>query len=397
RDEAVPQPPTACAAPRRCSRAAGGAELYKQGGPLPRVPAGHHCAQVNEPRASCWTETAWRSPCSTSGSARTPPTMVLCSKQLSAADLEQLRTAVEDLYYFEFVVDDIPVRGFVGHLEETGFVPHSHKVFLWTHFSFRFYFSGPAHRLRQGGHAQEKAPVDLAKLQPGSQVAFTYSVAWVKSDVKFRGPGQAHQGHTLEIHWLSVINSLILVLLLIGFVTVIPVPHSQERLRQGTDLEDEEADEDSDNGWKTVHNDAAKHKCFFSATIGVGAQFLAIITGLFVMALLGLFNVHTTTANIKLRRHRAVTGLHLWHRGLRVLSNALPWSTGAGLLLCLWLFLASRSPSWAAWPAKNARARPGRSLSHKRTSQGRSPPWPCYKTWPVHLPHRRLPQLQRQC
>uniref|UniRef100_A0A1I8FF65 Transmembrane 9 superfamily member n=1 Tax=Macrostomum lignano TaxID=282301 RepID=A0A1I8FF65_9PLAT len=187
---------------------------------LPRVPAGHHCAQVNEAYGELLDRrTAWRSPCSTSGSARTPPTRCWCSKQLSAADLEQLRTAVEDLYYFEFVVDDIP---------ETGFVPHSHKVFLWTQTSRSGSTSAAsASSFVKVVSRRRKAPVDLAKLQPGSQVAFTYSVAWVKSDVKFEDRAKLNQGHillppkTLEIHWLSVINSLILVLLLIGFVTVI--------------------------------------------------------------------------------------------------------------------------------------------------------------------------------
>uniref|UniRef100_A0A1I8JQS6 Transmembrane 9 superfamily member n=1 Tax=Macrostomum lignano TaxID=282301 RepID=A0A1I8JQS6_9PLAT len=136
---------------------------------------------------------------------------VLCSKQLSAADLEQLRTAVEDLYYFEFVVDDIPVRGFVGTWRR--------RASCRTR--TRFYFSGQRIVFVKVV-TQEKAPVDLAKLlQPGSQVAFTYS-----SDVKFEDRAKLIKDtsffpKTLEIHWLSVINSLILVLLLIGFVTVI--------------------------------------------------------------------------------------------------------------------------------------------------------------------------------
>ena len=29
--------------------------------------------------------------------------------------MEQLRQAIEELYYFEFVVDDLPIRGFVGY------------------------------------------------------------------------------------------------------------------------------------------------------------------------------------------------------------------------------------------------------------------------------------------
>lgn len=44
--------------------------------------------------------------------------------------VDQLREAIEELFYFEFVLDDIPIWGFVGYLEESGFLPHSHKVLV---------------------------------------------------------------------------------------------------------------------------------------------------------------------------------------------------------------------------------------------------------------------------
>lgn len=55
--------------------------------------------------------------------------------------MQYLREAIEENYYYEFVVDDIPVRDFVGHLEESGFVPHTHKVFLWTHQHFNILYN----------------------------------------------------------------------------------------------------------------------------------------------------------------------------------------------------------------------------------------------------------------
>jgi len=46
--------------------------------------------------------------------------------------VDQLREAVEELYYFEFVLDEIPIWGFVGYMEESGFLPHSHKVSFYV-------------------------------------------------------------------------------------------------------------------------------------------------------------------------------------------------------------------------------------------------------------------------
>lgn len=84
----------------------------------------------------------------------------LCKQTLSNTELDAMRVAIEDLYYFEFVLgewqfmwccsfrricsipDEIPVRGFVGHLEEGGFLPHNHKVYLWAHLHFNIEYNG---------------------------------------------------------------------------------------------------------------------------------------------------------------------------------------------------------------------------------------------------------------
>lgn len=65
----------------------------------------------------------------------------LCDLVLSEEEVQYLREAIEEHYYYEFVVDDIPVRDFIGHLEESGFVPHTHKVYLWTHQHFNIYYN----------------------------------------------------------------------------------------------------------------------------------------------------------------------------------------------------------------------------------------------------------------
>ena len=42
-----------------------------------------------------------------------------------------------NVYFWIYVhADNIPIRGFVGHLEEGGILPHKHKVYLTTHLHF---------------------------------------------------------------------------------------------------------------------------------------------------------------------------------------------------------------------------------------------------------------------
>ena len=83
---------------------------------------------------------------------------VLCKLMLSDEDIATLQSAIEDLYYFEFVygkpwsvttiviivivtLDDLPIRGFLGHLEEGPVLVHSHKTYLWTHLHFTFEYN----------------------------------------------------------------------------------------------------------------------------------------------------------------------------------------------------------------------------------------------------------------
>ena len=37
--------------------------------------------------------------------------------------------------------DDIPIRGFIGHLEEGGFLPHHHKTYVWAHLHFNIEYN----------------------------------------------------------------------------------------------------------------------------------------------------------------------------------------------------------------------------------------------------------------
>lgn len=65
----------------------------------------------------------------------------LCELELKIEELNKLRLAIEDFYYFEFVIDDIPIRSFLGHVEETNIFPHQHHIYLYTHHHFDFHIN----------------------------------------------------------------------------------------------------------------------------------------------------------------------------------------------------------------------------------------------------------------
>ncbi|GFT99098.1 transmembrane 9 superfamily member 1 [Nephila pilipes] len=177
----------------------------------------------------------------------------LCTLSLNEQEISQLKEAIEDLYYFEFILDDLPLHGFIGHLEEGGFLPHSHKVFLWTQYIFNIMYNNDK-IISANVSTAGVVPVNLNEAVAPFRVTHTYSVNWIETKETYEDrlkklSSTSFFPKTLEIHWLSVINSFcfLVSMLLIGFVIVI---------------------------------------------FGVGCQFLSIIFGIVIMSLMDLFNVH---------------------------------------------------------------------------------------------------------
>ena len=65
----------------------------------------------------------------------------LCTLKLNVEELNRLRLSIEEFYYFEFVVDDIPIRAFLGQVEETNLFPHQHHIYIYTHHHFDFHIN----------------------------------------------------------------------------------------------------------------------------------------------------------------------------------------------------------------------------------------------------------------
>ncbi|KAK2560122.1 Transmembrane 9 superfamily member 1 [Acropora cervicornis] len=227
---------------------------------------------------------------------------VLCTVTLKEKDVERLKEAIEDLYYFEFVLDDLPMRGFIGHLEESGFLPHTHKVFLWAHLNFNIEYNGDQIISANVSTANHQ-PVPLDDVELPFDVHFTYSVLWSSTHtpyserLKTKGAGTFFP-KSLEIHWLSIINSVVLVFLLIGFVFIILMRVLKSDFAKYNITDDDEIADDLDQdevGWKIIHADVFRfppYKSWLCAILGAGCQFLTLCFGIIFMALLGLFNVH---------------------------------------------------------------------------------------------------------
>ncbi|XP_030079037.1 transmembrane 9 superfamily member 4 [Drosophila hydei] len=121
-----------------------------------------------------------------------------------------------------------------------------------------------------------------------TQLYFTYSVVWKESKVSWASRWDIYLGmRDVQIHWFSIINSLVVVFFLSGILTMIMIRTLRRDIaRYNTDDNIEDTLEET--GWKLVHGDVfrpPKNTRLFSAIIGSGIQifFMAMITIFFAM------------------------------------------------------------------------------------------------------------------
>jgi len=221
----------------------------------------------------------------------------LCEKHLVKSEIRLLKQAIARYYYAEFVFDDLPIRGFIGAVDVPKNPNQPKRLYLFKHQHFNIYYNpiinGGGVIIYANMSSDMNRVVEL-KDQNELTVEFTYSVSWIKTNIPFSKRTQLQSITSkaeLEIHWLSILNSFVLVILLTGFIAIIIMRIlKSDYSRYARD--DEEEGEADDYGWKLIHGDVFRfppYKIWFCAFIGVGAQFLAMTIFMLLLALIGLY------------------------------------------------------------------------------------------------------------
>mmetsp|Transcript_41743 Transcript_41743/g.94262 ORF Transcript_41743/g.94262 Transcript_41743/m.94262 type:complete len:597 (-) Transcript_41743:525-2315(-) len=224
---------------------------------------------------------------------------LLCEKTLPPSEVKMFADAIEDDYYFEMFIEDLPMWGYIGEVEGEelllGHLETAHR-YLYPHLHFSIgYNVDQVVSVNVSTNPQRK--LDITAESVDIDVSFSYSVEWVpKPELKWEDRmSRYHDSRFLpgsfEIHWLSIINSLVLVLLLTAFLTIILMRVLKNDFTRYMDVEEEEMGEE-ETGWKLIHGDVFRfpsHVSLFSALVGAGGQLCCTTFLLLFCAITGFF------------------------------------------------------------------------------------------------------------
>ena len=268
----------------------------------------------------------------------------LCTVEMNAEDIDLFVKRIDEDYNANWMVDNLPAatvgllvggaplyaRGIpIGGIEEGGryFIYNHHKLVVRYHNDPSYEGSrvvgfdvepvsvaqaadvDPATCVNDGvtGIAPNKLPRAVIREPAGgaavpSPYTLTYSfdVGWAPSDIQWASRWDIYLSmgdlYSDNVHWFSIINSMIISVFLTGMVAMILVRALRADItRYNRELsEEEKAEEREETGWKLVHGDAfrppARMPTLFAVFAGIGTQLIGMAGVTIVFAAVGFLS-----------------------------------------------------------------------------------------------------------
>jgi transmembrane 9 superfamily protein 2/4 len=259
---------------------------------------------------------------------------VACRNKPSQESAKNFKEKIDDEYRVNMILDNLPVAvprqrrdgsqtPSYEHGYRVGYKGKDDQYFINNHLSFKVMYHKeefseesrivgfeviPSSVKHEYGDWDEKNPKLITcnpttKINPGSHtpqevnadqyVVFSYDVTFVLSDIKWASRWDTYLlMNDDQIHWFSIINSLMIVLFLSGMIAMIMMRTLYKDIANYNQLDSqEEAQEET--GWKLVHGDVFRppvHSGLLCVYVGTGVQFFGMTLVTMIFALLGFLS-----------------------------------------------------------------------------------------------------------
>jgi transmembrane 9 superfamily protein 3 len=205
------------------------------------------------------------------------PKTSYCEQTMTKQDIVKLVYAIQQNYWFEMYVDDLPLWGFIGKYEQQQ--SGKYEVNMYTHQKFVIGHNGDRIIFV---HLTMMEPQALDPTVEEEKITFTYEVSYEDSTKSFHRRYEQYLDFNFfqhKIHWFSVFNSFMMVIFLVGLVSMIllrTLRKDYARYAKEDELDSLERDLNDEYGWKLVHGDVFRppqYLMWLSAVYGIGIQF----------------------------------------------------------------------------------------------------------------------------
>eukprot|EP00190_Bangiopsis_sp_CCMP1999_P000265 CAMPEP_0198730880 /NCGR_PEP_ID=MMETSP1475-20131203/26882_1 /TAXON_ID= ORGANISM="Unidentified sp., Strain CCMP1999" /NCGR_SAMPLE_ID=MMETSP1475 /ASSEMBLY_ACC=CAM_ASM_001111 /LENGTH=561 /DNA_ID=CAMNT_0044493751 /DNA_START=350 /DNA_END=2035 /DNA_ORIENTATION=+ len=224
----------------------------------------------------------------------------LCTGTLSEEDVDRFRDAIASEYHYDLLIDELPIKLVaLGQMLVDGAPEDVNQIAMFTSLYFNITYRDDT-ILQVDVAVGEQQVLESGR---SMQLSLNYTVVWSEANlpVSWRVERYREQdrlrSHELKTHWLSVINSIGTVIVLMMFMlTIFFRSVRRDFARYVDDLEDDDLDfedivaGDDERGWKIVKADVfrfPKYKELFCAIVASGTQVLALAVLLLLISLTG--------------------------------------------------------------------------------------------------------------
>ncbi|KAI8805604.1 hypothetical protein BJ742DRAFT_819421, partial [Cladochytrium replicatum] len=240
---------------------------------------------------------------------------VLCEEAIPGDDAKFINERIREEYKFNWVVDGLPAAQMAQSqsTNETfysigfslGELTQDDKPVLNNHYTFQIDYHTEdnvnyrvvgflvwPYSIADGSCNTNGAPLYLDESKP-TTVKYTSRVYWNFSSVPWGTRWDSYlKMIDPQIHWFSIINSIVIVFMLTGMIAMILLRALHKDISRYNAFTEEDGGME-DFGWKLVHADVFRppaHRMFLAVFVGNGSQLFLMAVATLVFAALGFLS-----------------------------------------------------------------------------------------------------------